>query len=56
MDLPTNGVVINDVIRFVEQSKDKLISKKDDDKESKEPDYDYNEDIESEEKQEEETN
>ena len=41
MDLTTNGVVITDAIKFVQTNKEKLMSKKeDDDKESKEPDYD----------------
>lgn len=38
MDLTTNGVVITDAIKFVE--KEELMSIKEDDKESKEPDYD----------------
>ena len=41
MDLTTNGVVITDAIKFVQTNKEKLtMSKKEDDKESKEPDYD----------------
>jgi hypothetical protein len=41
MDLTTNGVVITDAIRFVHTNKEKLtMSAKEDDKESKEPDYD----------------
>jgi hypothetical protein len=40
MDLTTNGVVITNAIKFVQNSKEKLkASKEDDDKESKEPDY-----------------
>ena len=40
MDLTTNGVVITDAIKFVQTNKEKLTkSKKEDDKESKEPDY-----------------
>jgi hypothetical protein len=57
MDLTTNGVVITDVIRFVQTNKEKLImsgKEEDDDKESKEPDYDEDRD-QLEEKQEEET-
>jgi hypothetical protein len=37
MDLTTNGVVITDAIRFVQTNKEKLVSKKEDEKESKEP-------------------
>jgi hypothetical protein len=41
MDLTTNGVVITDAIKFVQINKEKLsMSSKEDDKESKEPDYD----------------
>ena len=41
MDLSTNGVVITDAIKFVQINKEKLtMSAKEDDKESKEPDYD----------------
>jgi hypothetical protein len=41
MDLTTNGVEITDAIKFVQTNKEKLtMSKKEDDKESKEPDYD----------------
>jgi predicted transcriptional regulator len=41
MDLTTNGVVITDAIKFVQTNKEKLtMSAKEDDKESKEPDYD----------------
>ena len=55
MDLTTNGVVITDAIKFVQTNKEKLtMSSKEDDKESKEPDYDKDRD-ELEEKQEEET-
>ena len=40
MDLTTNGVVITDAIKFVQTNKEKLImSTKEVDKESKEPDY-----------------
>ena len=38
MGLTTNGVVITDAIKFVQTNKEKLMSKEDD-KESKEPDY-----------------
>jgi hypothetical protein len=52
MDLTTNGVVITDAIKFVQSSKKKLtMYKEEDNKESKEPDYD-NEDTEIEEEQE----
>jgi hypothetical protein len=44
MDLTTNGVVITDAIRFVQTNKEKLVSKKEDEKESKEPDYDEDKD------------
>jgi hypothetical protein len=56
MDLTTNGIVITDAIKFVQTNKEKLAmsSKKEDDKESKEPDYDEDKD-QLEEKQEEET-
>jgi hypothetical protein len=54
MDLTTNGVVITDAIKFVQTNKEKLTSAKEDDKESKEPDYDEDKD-QLEEKQEEET-
>ena len=41
MDLTTNGVIITDAIKFVQTNKEKLsMSTKEDDKESKEPDYD----------------
>jgi hypothetical protein len=53
MDLTTNGVVITDAIKFVQTNKEKLMSKEDD-KESKEPDYEEDKD-QLEEKQEEET-
>ena len=44
MDLTTNGVVITD-IKFVHSNKEKLtMSKKEDDKESSEPDYDEDKD------------
>jgi hypothetical protein len=55
MDLTTNGVVITDVIKFVQTNKEKLaMSTKEDNgsKESKEPDYDEDKD-QLEEKQEE---
>jgi DNA-binding transcriptional regulator LsrR (DeoR family) len=57
MDLTTNGVVITDAIKFVQTNKEKLtMSKKENEKESKEPDYDDGEDKDQlEEKQEEET-
>jgi hypothetical protein len=54
MDLTTNGVVITDAIKFVQTSKEELMSKKEDDKESEEPDYGEDKD-QLEEKQEEET-
>jgi hypothetical protein len=57
MDLTTNGVVITDVIKFVQTNKERLaVSTKEDNgnKESKEPDYDEDKDH-LEEKQEEET-
>jgi hypothetical protein len=54
MDLTTNGVVITDAIKFVQTNKEKLMSSKEDNKESKEPDYDENQD-QLEEKQEKET-
>ena len=45
MDLTTNGVVITDAIKFVLSNKEKLtMSKKEDDKESSEPDYDEDKD------------
>jgi hypothetical protein len=45
MDLTTNGVVITDAIKFVLTNKEKLMSnKKEDDKESREPDYDEDKD------------
>jgi hypothetical protein len=40
MDLTTNGVVITDAIKFVQTNKEKRTSKKEDDKESKELNYD----------------
>ena len=56
MDLTTNGVVITDAIKFVQINKEKLsMSTKEDDKESKEPDYDDEDNGQLEEKQEEET-
>ena len=55
MDLTTNGVVITDAVKFVQINKEKLttMSAKED-KESKEPDYDEDEN-QLEEKQEKET-
>ena len=53
MDLTTNGVVITDAIKFVQTNKEKLMSTKEEDKESKEPDYNEDKD-QLEEKQEEE--
>jgi hypothetical protein len=45
MDLTTNGVVITEVIKFVQTNKEKLtLSKEEDDKESEEPDYDEDKD------------
>ena len=45
MDLTTNGVVITDTIKFVQTKKEKLrMSTKEEDKESKEPDYDEDKD------------
>ena len=44
MDLTTNGVVITDAIKFVQTNKEKLLSTKEDDKESKEPDYNEDKD------------
>ena len=57
MDLTTNGVIIIDAIQFVQNSKEKLnqSSQKEDDRESKEPNYNDNEKTELEDKQEEET-
>jgi hypothetical protein len=44
MDLTTGGVIVTDAIKFVQINKEKLTtSKKEDEKESEEPDY--NEDI-----------
>ena len=57
MDLTTNGVVITDAIKFVQTNKEKLVPKKEDDKESKEPDYDEDKDkLEGEAKEQETTN
>jgi hypothetical protein len=54
MDLTTNGVVITDAIKFVQTNKEKLtMSKKEVDKESKEPDYDDDKDQLEEEQEEE---
>jgi hypothetical protein len=39
MDLTTNGVVITDAIKFVQANKERLMSVKEEDKESQEPDY-----------------
>ena len=60
MDLTTNGVVITDAIKFVQTNKEKLTlsTKKEENgsKESKEPDYDDDEDkCQLEEKEEKET-
>ena len=45
MYLTTNGVVITDAIKFIQTNKEKLtMSSKEDDKESKEPDYDEDKD------------
>jgi hypothetical protein len=44
MDLTTNGVVITDAIKFVQTNKEKLMSAKENDKESKEPGYDEDKD------------
>jgi hypothetical protein len=57
MDLTTNGVVITDAIKFVQINKEKLVmstKEEENGKESKEPDYDEDQD-QLEEKQEEET-
>jgi hypothetical protein len=55
MDLTTNGVVITDAIKFVQTNKEKLtVSTRENDKESKEPDYDEDKD-QLEEKQQEKT-
>lgn len=58
IDLTTNGVVITDAIRFVQTNKQKLTmstkGEQNNDKESKEPDYDEDQE-QIEEKQEEET-
>jgi len=48
MDLITNGVIITHVIRFVQINKEKLMSEKEDDKESKEPGYDEDTELEEE--------
>jgi hypothetical protein len=56
MDLTTNGVVITDAIRFVQTNKQKLAmstKKGDNDRESKEPDYDEDKDQLEEEQEEE---
>jgi hypothetical protein len=54
IDLTTNGVVITDAIKFVQTNKEKLsMSKKEYDKESKEPDYDDDKDQLEEEQEEE---
>jgi hypothetical protein len=47
MDLTTNGVVINDAIKFVQTNKEKLTmstKEESDSKESEEPDYDEDRD------------
>jgi transposase len=56
MELTTNGVVITDAIKFVQTNKEKLtsMSRKEDDKESEEPDYNEDKD-QSEEEQEKKT-
>jgi hypothetical protein len=48
MDLTTNGVVITDAIKFVEQNRKKLIitNKKQHNKESREPEHDKDEELE----------
>jgi predicted transcriptional regulator len=56
MDLTTNGVVITDAIKFVQTNKEKLMSTKEGDKESKEPDYDEDKDQLEEKRGEETTN
>jgi hypothetical protein len=53
MDLTTNGVVIIDAIKFVQTNNEKLTKSIKEDKESKEPDYDEDND-QLQEKQEEE--
>jgi hypothetical protein len=54
MDLITYCVVITDAIKFVQTNNEKLtMSKKEDDKESKEPDYDDDKDQLEEEQEEE---
>ena len=57
MELTTNGVVITDAIKFVQTNKEKLTmsTKEENEKESKEPDYDDEGKDHLEEKQEEET-
>jgi hypothetical protein len=54
MDLTTGGIIVTDAIKFVQTNKEKLISIKDEDKESQEPDYEEDKD-QLEEKQEKET-
>lgn len=56
MDLTTNGAVITDAIKFVQKNREKLanMSKKEDDKESEERDYEEDKD-QLEERQEEKT-
>jgi hypothetical protein len=54
MDLTTNGIVITDAIKFVQNSKEKLnqsttSQNEDDNKESKEPDYEDDKDTDLEE-------
>jgi len=44
MDLTTNGVAVTDAIKFVQNNKEKIISKENIDKESKMPDYDDDKD------------
>ena len=55
IELTTNGVVITDAIKFVQTNKEKLsMSTKEENKESKEPDYDDEDKNQLEEKQEKE--
>jgi hypothetical protein len=44
MDLTTNGVAVTDAIKFVQNNKEKIISKENIDKESKMPYYDDDKD------------
>jgi hypothetical protein len=53
MDLTTNGIFITDAIKYVQISKENLIStKEEDNKESKEPDYDDKDQLEEEQEEE----